>query len=231
MQQDEFRYFLIEEECEHNHYMAKKYIAEARIYLNLIDSFICERESAELAELSGYVSKLESTQHTEFWMRNYPSHWDEIFRHQLYSSYLINMMAFTESAIKESCKAIAIIQNTSENPDNWKNNILKQARKFLKSQEYASKSLEKPWEILYKLYDIRNIFIHTNGYLENYRNAKDVEQFIKTRLDITHSNGFIKIEQGFSTFVIDTVEHIITGLHEQLCKICRNAEKVWPFPE
>lgn len=218
-----FRNGLIEEGCAFHAHMAQDYIQEARFYLTTISKFIDE---SEVRSVESIVE--DAKNEPVLWEWHYPYYWDSVFRVQLYSSYLINLMAFAELQIKNICRDVAIIERITIDPTRFRNSILKNARKFLKIHLPETKNQNSDWETLYKLYDIRNIFVHSGGFIDQHSKAEAVKQFVNGHPNLSQ-NGFIRIEQGFSEFATDIVERIILDLYQKLNELCRSAEKGDPF--
>jgi hypothetical protein len=84
-------------------------LARFRFYIETLEKFISDQETAEVVSLETEAGKLNEKARGEFWARHYPVHWNEIFRTTLRSSFLISVMSFEETTVTLICGDVQII--------------------------------------------------------------------------------------------------------------------------
>ncbi|MCD6335854.1 MAG: hypothetical protein J7M27_11070 [Candidatus Latescibacteria bacterium] len=218
-----FRDYLIEEKCEFRHYRATNFLKEAHFYLETFEEFISKEKSSELTQLDKHADRLPESQRGAFWAQYYPIHWSEIFEKQLRSSFIISLSSFAEDYLKHICWEVAIIERVHEDPREWGHSIFKETRKFLKNQGGFSSPTDSDWTFLYRIYDIRNVYVHHGGNLNRCRDASKIEKFISLQPGISESNGFIELEKEFCFVVLEVVERMIRSLYEEQVAFCTRA--------
>ena len=221
--QELFRDDLIEEKCEFSHYRATDFLKEAHFYLATFEEFIPKEKSSEITQLEKHADRLPESQRGAFWAQHYPIHWSDIFEEQLRSSFIISLASFAEDYLKRICCEVAIIERVPEDPREWGRSIFKKARKFLTNHGGFSNPTDSDWTFLYRIYDIRNIYVHRRGNLHRCRDTSKIEKFILLQPGISESNGFIKLEKEFCFVALEVVDRMIRSLYEEQVALCTRA--------
>lgn len=105
-----------------------------RYYLETLEKYISAEEDQEIQSLSAQAAKVPETRRGEFWAWNYPVHWDEIFRTNLRSSFLISflisLLSFFEVHLARACENVKITARVPISFSELQGSLLERARLF-----------------------------------------------------------------------------------------------------
>jgi len=214
---------LVEELCAFSQVQATTFLEKARFYLETLEDFIDKEKKHEIANLEKEARKLPEPQRGSFWADYYPIHWEDIFEYQLRSSFIVSLMSFFEDRLKIICWEVAVIEQASEDPRTWNRAIIKTGRRFLREHGFMPEPLDSEWGLLYKLYDLRNVFVHAGGHLNGPNDTSKVRQLISSQPGISEQNGFIEIRKEFCFFTLDLIRRVIHTLHTDQVAFCERA--------
>lgn len=218
-----FREHLIEHGGSQSNYFGlghNEEIKRLRFYLETFENFISEEESAELASLQAKATKLSIDAESEFWSWYYPVHWDDIFRTNLRSSFLISLMSVIESRTTEVCRDVALIARTPIQVNDLKGALLERAQLFLDKFARFSKPTAETWRKVYRVYDVRNVFVHYAGFLPPYKHHNRIRQFMQASGGIKETNGTLLLTREFCPLVLDTAQLFLEDIFTELSLLC-----------
>jgi len=204
-----FRDFLISRGSIHG---LDEELKRSTFYLETLEDFISQQEAKEFEKLKAQSTHLAEEDKAEFWSYYYPVHWDEIFRSNLRSSFLISLMATTENYLNEVCRDAGIIARAPIKLSDLRGTVLEKVPLFL--EKFAGFKQPTPvlWRKLSRIYDIRNVFIHSGGFIGAYQHQVRVRQFIKTSGGVTETNDFLTLKREFGLSAL----HVVRELSEAI---------------
>jgi hypothetical protein len=205
-------------------YTQREELKRLKFYLETFEHFISQQESSEIVALEADSAHLNEEDKSEFWSWYYPVHWDEIFRTNLRSSFLISLMSLTESHLTEVCRDVAIIARTPITISDLRGSLLEKARLFL--ERFASFKQPTPdlWSRMFRIYDIRNVFVHNGGYLPASNHEARVRHFIRASSGVAETNGSLTLKKEFCPFVLDVVTKLSEAISAELVALRRRTQ-------
>lgn len=199
-------------------------ISRFRFFLDTLEEFISAEEKKEVEQLKTHAINLTDVQKSYFWAENDPVHWDEIFRSKLRCSFVISLVSFAETKLEEICLATAIIFRSAIKSNDLKGNIFRRSKKFLDTFGKFNKPADSEWELMGKIYDVRNVLVHNNGFISPDRPQNRLFQFINEQSGLSQENNFIKIEKEFCIFCLERIYSFLKELQQEVKDLCERVK-------
>jgi hypothetical protein len=202
-------------------------IKRLRYYIDTLEKFIAEEEVDELNPLKADAARLPEGRRGEFWTWNYPVHWDEVFRDNLRSSFLVSVLSFVEGHLSPVCRNVKVIARTPIDSGALKGRVLERSRLFLTAFGSFTHPTAEQWTFIERVYDIRNVFVHHGGYVGTYSHEKRVQQFCSSQPGLRQEQDHIHLHAQFCSLVLDWVQGFFDAIDmelEQLCSRVRQFE-------
>lgn len=200
-------------------------ISRMRFYIKTMEEIIEEQEINEISKLEIGTEHMSEDQKLAYWTWNYPIYWDEIFKCNVRSLFLVTIISYTESKLKVICKDVEIILRSNIKSSDLKGGIFERSRKYLECFSKFTNPSKEVWDLINCIYEVRNILVHNNGFIHDSRkSAKYIRQFINKRSDISETNDLIKLEASFCFFALETVSLFLTSLREEVQRLCNNVK-------
>ena len=224
---DAFRDELIQSGGEHAFgvYSLSEEISRFRFYLETLEEFIASQKKGEIERLKEQARSLPEDQRPGFWAWYYPVHWDEIFGSRLRSSFLISLVSFAETQLNQICRDTAVIGRSALKSNDLKGSILERSRKFLEIFGQFTKPSNLEWELITRIYDVRNVLVHNNGCIFRYQHEKRLSQFVNEQSGLSQTHDFIEIEKEFCLFYLEKIESFLQGLREEVRNLCERVKR------
>lgn len=219
---DFFREELIRSGGEHTFglYSLEEEVSQIRYYLQTMEEFIERQRRGEIEHLEKQAENLTEEQRSEFWAWYYPVHWDEIFARRLRSSFLISLVLFAETHLKQICRDTAVIVRSALKSSDLKGNMLERSKKFLEVFGKFSNPSSGDWGLITCIYDVRNVFVHHNGNICDYRKLNRLKQFIDENPALSERYNFMGLEKGFCFFCLDKIDAFLEALRHEVRDLC-----------
>lgn len=202
-------------------------LEKLRFFARHIELLVDQAEGSEIESLKTSVKHLSQNRQDEFWLWNYPVHWDEIFRSAIRSSLVVTIATFIETYLDELCKNVGLITKGEFDSTDRKGSTLARARRFLKTVGQFRGPDSALWEELGAFLKVRNVIVHTAGFAAGSRYESAIEQFCRGRSDIRLSQGALEIQPEFFDFIINKILMFVEQLEREfmaLCERTRNLE-------
>jgi len=199
-------------------------IKRFKFYLDTLEGFINQQESEEIAALEAGAAHLTDDARGEFWSWYFPVHWDEIFRTNLRSSFLISLVSMTESKMSEVSRYVEIIARTPIQAAHLKGSLLERTQLFLEKFGAFQQPTAEVWAKFSRIYDIRNVFVHHAGFLSAYNHEKRARQFIQDGNMIAETNGALTLSRDFCTYALEIASELLDAIASELSALCSRVQ-------
>lgn len=195
-------------------------IKRLRFYLETFENFISQQESAEMASLQVHAAKLSEEGKGEFWSWYYPVHWDEIFRTNLRSSFVISLVSMIESQTTDVCRNVALIARSPIQINDLKGSLLERAQLFLDRFGSFREPSSDTWSKIFRIYDVRNVFVHYAGFLPSYNHQARVRQFMQTFGGMAETHGVLTLTRDFCPTALEIAAQFLKDISTELSALC-----------
>jgi len=223
-----FRDELISEKCSFSLYQGTEFLRKARFYLNTLEAFLEKEKTAELESLSEHARRIPESNCGDFWARNYPIYWEEMFQEQLRSSFLVSLTSFLEDHLKIICWLATIIRREKKDPRTWFKKVYKRSQDFLEKSGVCFETKKHEWNFINNLYEMRNVFVHFGGRIYSLKDEKRemaIHSFIKNQPNLSESHGYIKVKKEFFYEALEVAESLIFYVHDEIVSLCTRFSK------
>lgn len=201
-------------------------LEKLRFFARHIELLVDQAEGREIESLKASVQHLSKDRQDEFWLWNYPVHWDEIFRSAIRSSLVVTLATFLETYLDELCKKVELVTKCDSSSTDGKGSTLVRIRRFLKNVGEFEGPTPSAWEEVGTFFKIRNVVVHTAGLASGSKYEKVIEGFCSSRTDIRLSYGILEIEPEFFEFVINRFIALIEQLEIEFAALCERTRKL-----
>lgn len=185
-------------------FTALEELRQAKHYIITMEEFIASSELAEVTELEKQTESMTKDEKDEFWQWNAPIHWEEIFGVRIRSSFCIQLCSQVESTLEQIAKNVNII---AECPITVKNiqaqNTLSKYRLYNESFGKFKSPSESMWKEMGFLFNIRNIYVHEQGYLGDMNKNIEFMTFLKKLPNISIRGDFIDLKANSCQHLLD----------------------------
>jgi len=191
-----------------------------RFYIETLEKFISDQETAEVASLKTEVVNLSEEAQGEFWLWYYPGHWDDIFRTTLRSSFLISVMSFAEASVARICSDVQIIARARIRVRDLQGNLWERSRLFLEVFGNFTEPESDIWDSVLRVYAVRNLFVHNDG-VPKEEGENRIRQYTKLVPGFLETS-WLQFEIGpeFIPYVLGTMSSFFELLIGQLRALC-----------
>ncbi|MGH8771193.1 MAG: hypothetical protein ACREV2_08455 [Burkholderiales bacterium] len=196
-----------------------------KFYLDTFEDFISRQESEEIASLEAEVVHLTEEGRSEFWSWYYPVHWEEIFRTNLRSSFLVSLISLIESRLTEVSRDVAVIARTPIQIGDLKGSLLERANLFLERFGAFKQPTAEAWARVSQINDIRNVFFHHAGYLPAYNHEKRARQFIQSSDMLSETNGSLTLNPEFCAYSLQIAQTFLDAIASELSALCSRIQR------
>ena len=197
-----------------------------RLFARQMEILIDQAEESEIVSLKGSIAGLSQEGQDEFWLWNYPVHWDEIFRATIRNSMVVSLATFLETFLDRLCSQVSLITRSELNVRDLRGGILERTRKYLTAIGKFKEPNSAAWTEIGLFFKIRHVIVHVGGFTLGTNHQKAIEQFCKSRSDIRLEHGSIEIEPAFVEFLIDQLKEFIQQLENEFKALCEDASQV-----
>jgi hypothetical protein len=201
-------------------------LEKLRFFARHIELLVDQAEESEIESLKTSVKHLSQDRQDEYWLWNYPVHWDEIFRSAIRSSLVVTLATFIETYLDELCKNVGLVTKCESDSTDGKGSTLVRARRFLKAVGQFQRPTSALWEELGAFLKVRNVVVHTGGFAAGSKYERTIEQFCRLRSDINLSQGTVEIQPEFFEFIINEILMFIEQLESEFLALCERARKL-----
>ena len=197
-----------------------------RFFARQMEILIDQAEESELVSLKGSVTGLSAEGQDEFWLWNYPVHWDEIFRAAIRNSMVVSLATFLETFLDRLCSQVSLITRSELNVHDLRGGILERTRKYFAAIGSFKEPNSAAWTEIGLFFKIRHVIVHGGGFTLGTNHQKAIEHFCKNRTDIRLEHGSIEIEPAFVEFLIDQLKEFIQQLESEFKALCEDTHQV-----
>lgn len=200
-------------------------LEKLRFFARHIELLVDQAEESEMGSLKASVQHLSKDRQDEFWLWNYPVHWDEIFRSAIRNSLIVTLATFLETYLDGLCKNVGLVTKCDSNSMDRKGSTLARTRRFLKDVGQFERPSPSGWEDVDTFFKIRNVVVHTAGLAVGSKYEKVIEGFCSGRTDIRLSYGTLEIEPEFFEFAIDMFVAFVEQLESEFVALCERTRR------
>lgn len=200
-------------------------IERLRFYLETLEEFISKQETEEIKSLEPHAATWPEKRRGEFWAHHYPVHWDEIFRTNLRSSFLVSLISFTESHLTQAYRNVEVIARMPFGSSALRGNVFEKAQLIFAAFGQFSQPVPAAWQIVERIYDVRNVFVHHAGFVGSYSHEKRVRQLIRHQPGLSETNSHISLGPEFCPFALDRVKQVLIAVASELVALCERARR------
>jgi hypothetical protein len=197
-----------------------------RFFARQMETLIDQAEQSEIVSLKGSIVGLSQEGQDEFWLWNYPVHWDEIFRATIQNSMVVSLATFLETFLDRLCSHVSLITRSELNVRDLRGSILEASRKYLTAIGKFKAPNPAAWTEIGLFFKIRHVIVHVGGFTLGTNHQKAIEQFCKSRSDIRLEHGSIEIEPAFVEFLINQLQEFIQQLESDFKALCEDTRQV-----
>jgi hypothetical protein len=197
-----------------------------RFFARQVELFIDQAEQSEVESLRQSVQHLPKDTQDEFWMWNYPVHWDEIFRSTIRGSVVVSLATFIETFLERLCYRVSLVTESELRASDLKGSTLERTRRFLQVVGHFQKPISSEWEEIGLFYKIRNVIIHNAGFAAKSNYKKAIERFCRNRSDIRLHHDAIEIEPEYLEFMINQLLVFIDQLENEFLLLCEQTRRL-----
>lgn len=191
-----------------------------RFFARQVESFIDQAEQSEVESLRQSVQHLPKDTQDDFWMWNYPVHWDEIFRSTIRGSIVVSLATFLETFVQRLCYRVALITKSELSFAKGRGSMLTRARKFLQTVGQFQKPNLPEWAEIELFFKIRHVIVHHAGFAAASKDKKLIKNYCLSRSDIQLQHGGIEIKPEFLEFIINQLIGFVDQLEKEFLLLC-----------
>ena len=201
-------------------------MSRMRIYLETMEGFIGDQKQNEIRQLEEQAKDMTAEEKSEFWSWYYPVHWDEMFASRLRSSFLILLVSFTESYLNQVCRDVAVIVRSAVKCSDLKGSGLGCSKKFLKKVGKFNNPSNDDWEIINCICDIRNVIVHNESSMFQYKKEKRLRQFVNKHPALSELSDYIELEKDFCFFCLERINFFLKTYQNEVLELCERVKMV-----
>jgi hypothetical protein len=191
-----------------------------RFFARQVQEFINQAEQSEVESLRLSVQHLPKDTQDDFWMWNYPIHWDEIFRSTFRFSIVVSLATFLETFMRRLCYRVALVTKSELSAAELEHFTLQDERKFLQAVGRFQKPIQPAWDEIGLFKKIRNVIVHNAGFTAKSKYKKAIETFCRNRSDIRLRYEVIEIDPEFIEFMINQLVEFVDQLGKEFMLLC-----------
>lgn len=188
---------------------------KTRFFLRTMEDFVANSEKEEVSALEKGIEALTPEQKDEYWQWHYPIHWQEIFSNRLRASFLMQLCSFVEGELNELSKRVEVISNAPIGVGDLRGSTLSKPKKFLQAFGRFESPPEELWNVIERIFDVRNVMVHAAGFSGAYRDHKKIVEFATKVPGLTLENEHIRADRPFCEYCLERVADFCRLLHEQ----------------
>lgn len=188
-------------------------IKKSKFFLDTMEEFIISSEQHEIDTHKNRTNDLTPEQLDEYWQWHYPVHWQEIFSNRIRASFIMQICSFVEGELNEIAERVGVISDAPIKLRDLTGSTLSKPKKFIESFGRFTSPGADSWEIMERIFDVRNVMVHEAGYSKGYRNHKRIVEFSKSVPGLSFINDHIQVEREFCDYSLNSASDFITSLH------------------
>lgn len=197
-----------------------------RFFAARMEILIDQAEESEIMSSKESIAGLSQGGQDEFWLWNYPVHWDEIFRATIRNSMVVSLATLLETFLDRLCSQVSLITKSALNVSDLRGGILERTRKYLTAIGNFKGPNSAAWIEIGQFFRIRHVIVHVGGFTPGSNHKQAIEQFCKNRTDIRLEHGSIEIEPAFVEFLIDHLKEFIQQLESEFKALCEDTRQI-----
>lgn len=191
-----------------------------RFFASGIEDLITNAEQSEVEFLRQSVEHLSEEAQGEFWLNHYPIHWNEIFRETIRGSVIVSLATFLETFLDRLCYRVALVMKSELRANDLRGSTLERAQRFLIAVGHFDNPAAPMWDEIGLFFKIRNVIVHSAGFIASAPYQKQIENFCRKRPDIQIVNKAIEIKPKFVEHIIDQLSEFVEHLEEEFRLLC-----------
>jgi hypothetical protein len=195
-------------------YPYQEELKKTDFFLRTVEDFVASSERDEVAELEKSIEGLSPEQRDEYWQWHYPIHWQEIFSNRLRASFIMQLCSFVEGELNEICQRVEVISQAPIEVGDLKGSTLSRPKKYLMAFARLDKPGEESWQLLERIFDVRNVMVHESGFAGAYRNHKKIVELASVAPGLSLRNDHIEVKRTFCEYGLKAVSEFCGQLHE-----------------
>ena len=189
-------------------------LGKSKFFLETMEGFVETSEKEEVKTLEKGIATLSPDQRDEYWQWHYPIHWQEIFSNRLRASFIMQLCSFVEGELGEISQRVEVIARAPLKVSDLQGSTLSKPKKFLQAFARLDQPAEDLWQIMERIFDVRNVMVHEAGFAGGYRNFKKIVDFASTVPGLGLSNDHIEVKREFCEYCLSSVSEFCRQLHE-----------------
>ncbi|MCR3923076.1 MAG: hypothetical protein NUK65_11285, partial [Firmicutes bacterium] len=104
-------------------------------------------------------------------------------------------------------------------------NVFERSELFLNTFAGFKRPSRAEWKQIQSIYDVRNVLVHHDGFIDNYNRLNKLLVFIEEQSGLSESNGTIRLEKGFCVYCIDVIDNLMKTICEEVQNLCNNVKR------
>ena len=203
--------------------IAREIIRQHRLYLSDVEEFL-EGKRATLTETLSNVP--DERAKLAFIGSKYPHLFEGTFQGITRSSFVVSLFSYVEFLLDHVCRDFKKVLNTNISHKDFWGSSLDKSRTFLtKLAEFKNPSPAQ-WDAMSRLHDVRNILVHSGGFLDGARDMNKVEKVVSENkgIECSEEMGYL-IQSEYCTDMLKMVDEFIISLQEEAKAICGRVKR------
>lgn len=188
-------------------------IKKSKFFLDTMEEFVISSERREIDAQKERTNDLTPEQLDEYWQWHYPVHWQEIFANRIRTSFIMQICSFVEGELNEIAERVRVISGAPIKLRDLTGSTLSKPKKFIEAFGRFTTPEAGSWEIMERIFDVRNVMVHEAGYSGGYRSHKEIVKFASFVTGLSFSNDHIKVEREFCDYCLNAASDFVTSLH------------------
>ncbi|GAK55964.1 tRNA-dihydrouridine synthase [Candidatus Vecturithrix granuli] len=148
----------------------------------------------------------------------------EIFTDRLRASFFISLVSFLEAYLNQVCKDVAIVVRSPLKSSEIKGNMLERSQKFLEVFGNFTRPSKEDWEFIGRIYDVRNAFVHVNGSIDDYRDARRLRQFIEQQPGLS-GTSYLELKKEFCFSCLEKIDAFLEMICSEVRNLCERIKR------
>lgn len=183
-------------------------------YARSVERLVDQAEQEELRSLEPQAESLPEHDRQEFWAWNYPVHWDEVVRTTFRASTVTAFISFIETTITHTASDVRRITQETLKVNNFHGGQIQKCVLYLK-RFGAFEITEAVMLPLDGIVQVRNVLVHTNGYLDQSDRSNKVRGMIGRVPGLNEDSGRISVGKDYVEYCLATGQELLSLLLAQ----------------
>lgn len=189
-------------------------LEKSKFFLNTLEELVSSAEQREVSVLEERTQGLTQEQLDEYWQWHYPIHWQEIFSNRIRASFIMQLCSFVEGELNEIASRVGVIANAPLKLRDITGSTLSKPRKFIEAFGKFTQPDEKSWDLMDRIFDVRNVMVHEGGFAGGYRNEKKLLEFSTKVPGLSFNNRHVDVNREFCDYCLTVISDFVESLHK-----------------